>query len=119
MGVDFNGQYESLPCTDNNKNAVQTALSAKLDDIECVKSASCAASVAFKACGTSRKKRAADGGMTMTVSIVADVPSGSDFDVADLMQNKSSMKIISYTNYMIYFVFAYLCNFSLHFLEKF
>lgn len=89
MGVDFTGQYASLQCTDNNKGTVQTALSAKLTNLDCVKNSSCEASVTVNGCGASRKRRAASVGIDITISIFADTTSGGDFNVVELMQNNS------------------------------
>ncbi|XP_060568379.1 uncharacterized protein LOC132726983 [Ruditapes philippinarum] len=91
MGVNFEGKYDSVPCTESNKKTVKDSLEIKLSTLDCKKAVTCETSVQEPVCTSSKKKRSTGSSMTVTVGLHAAVSSkGSTFNIAGLLQNNTA-----------------------------
>lgn len=90
IGMDFDGQYESIVCTPDNLSTVKNSLEAKFSDIECKKAGTCETTIQEPVCSNSKKKRSTGGSLTVTIGLHASVNStGGNLNVAGLLQNNT------------------------------
>ncbi|XP_060578614.1 sushi, von Willebrand factor type A, EGF and pentraxin domain-containing protein 1-like isoform X2 [Ruditapes philippinarum] len=91
MGVKFEGNYDSIPCTDSNKQIVQDSIDIKLSTLGCKKTSTCETSIPEPVCINSGKKRSTGSSMKVTVRLQAAVNSkGNTFNIVGLLQNNSA-----------------------------
>lgn len=90
IGVEFDGHYDSVPCTESGKTVVKDTLETKMSTLDCRKAGTCETNVNEPICTNSRRKRATGSSVTVTVGIHASVNSKADsLNVASLLQNNT------------------------------
>ena len=90
MGVNFEGKYDSIPCTESNKKTITDTLAIKLANLDCNKAGMCEISIQEPVCSSSRKKVSTGSSLTVSIGLHSSVNSkGSTFNVAGLLQNNT------------------------------
>lgn len=88
LGVNFEGLYDSLPCTDKNIQTVKENIQLKMQLLDCKTNGTCETMIHDPVCKDSTKKRSVGSSMLVTVGIHARVTNNGDpLNVAALLQN--------------------------------
>jgi hypothetical protein len=95
MGINFEGSFESIQCTESNKKSVKDSIANKLSSLDCKKTGTCETSIQEPVCASSRERRSTENIMTVSIGLHASVnTNGSTFDITGLLENNTGILLM-------------------------